>query len=116
METDLDRKVDPVEMDHKPYVTGMEEEKNIEGTVDGIVVNASGHKDELQRHFSIWSLIGLALTIDNAWVALGGSLSIAICKYKLRFVMKFLPIDADQMSSICERGTLRSMAGREFES
>jgi choline transport protein len=43
------------------------EEKNIEGTVDGITVNASGHRDELQRHFSIWSLCGLALTIDNAW-------------------------------------------------
>jgi hypothetical protein len=55
-------------------------EKNIEGTVQGVVVNASGHQDELKRHFSIWSLIGLALTIDNAWVALGGSLGIAICK------------------------------------
>ena len=54
-------------------------EKNIEGTVQGVTVNASGHQDELKRHFSIWSLIGLALTIDNAWVALGGSLGIAIC-------------------------------------
>jgi choline transport protein len=53
-------------------------DKNIEGTVDGITVNASGHRDELQRHFSIWSLCGLALTIDNAWVALGGSLYIAV--------------------------------------
>jgi choline transport protein len=51
----------------------------IEGTLDGVVVNASGHQDEFQRHFSIWSLCGLALTIDNAWVALGGSLYLAVC-------------------------------------
>jgi hypothetical protein len=51
----------------------------IEGTLDGIVVNASGHQDEFKRHFSIWSLCGLALTIDNAWVALGGSLYLAVC-------------------------------------
>lgn len=51
----------------------------VEGTLDGVVVNASGHQDEFQRHFSIWSLCGLALTIDNAWVALGGSLYLAVC-------------------------------------
>jgi hypothetical protein len=38
-------------------------EENIEGTVDGITVNASGHRDQLQRHFSIWSLIGLAVSL-----------------------------------------------------
>jgi hypothetical protein len=51
----------------------------VEGTLDGVVVNASGHQDEFKRHFSIWSLCGLALTIDNAWVALGGSLYLAVC-------------------------------------
>jgi choline transport protein len=50
----------------------------IVGVVDGEEVNASGHKDQLQRQYSIWSLCGLALTIDNAWIALGGSLVIAI--------------------------------------
>jgi choline transport protein len=59
------------------------EDLNVEGTIEGVTVNASGHRDELQRHFSIWSLCGLALTIDNAWVALGGSLSIAVCKLPL---------------------------------
>jgi len=37
-------------------LTVMEEEK----------VNASGHRDQLQRQYSIWSICGLALTIDNA--------------------------------------------------
>jgi choline transport protein len=54
-------------------------DQTVEGTLDGEIVNASGHHDELKRHFSIWSLCGLALTIDNAWVALGGSLYVAAC-------------------------------------
>lgn len=44
----------------------------------GEVVNASGHRDQLQRHFGLVSICGLALTIDNAWVALGGSIAVSI--------------------------------------
>ena len=62
--------------------TGLDvSDNNVEGTLDGVVVNASGHQDEFHRHFSIWSLCGLALTIDNAWVALGGSLYLAVCTF-----------------------------------
>lgn len=50
----------------------------LEFELDGQAVNASGHKDQLRRQYGIWSLCGLALTIDNAWVALGGSIAIAI--------------------------------------
>src|SRR5271156_3915590 len=46
--------------------------------VEGQEVNASGHRDQLQRQYSIWSICGLALTIDNAWVALGGSIVVAV--------------------------------------
>jgi hypothetical protein len=63
------------------YVEGAVVEKNVEGVVDGLEVNASGHTDELQRQYSIWQLCGLALTIDNAWVALGGSLYVSVCKF-----------------------------------
>ena len=45
---------------------------------DGTIVNASGHRDQLQRQYGLLSICGLALTIDNAWVAFGGSLSIAV--------------------------------------
>ncbi len=48
-------------------------------TLDGQVVNASGHRDQLQRGYGLLSICGLALSVDNAWVALGTSLSIAIC-------------------------------------
>ena len=46
--------------------------------VDGVEVNASGYKDELQRQYSIWSICGLAMTVDSAWVALGGSIAVAV--------------------------------------
>jgi choline transport protein len=45
----------------------------------GEIINASGHRDQLKRHYSLLSICGLALTIDNAWVALGGSITVSIC-------------------------------------
>ncbi len=45
---------------------------------EGTVVNASGHRDQLQRQYGLWSICGLALTIDNAWIAFGGSLSVSV--------------------------------------
>jgi choline transport protein len=46
--------------------------------VEGEEVNASGYRDQLARQYGIWSICGLALTIDNAWIALGGSITVAI--------------------------------------
>lgn len=67
-----------------------DQEKNISEAADfrrtsvvsqvGEIVNAAGYKDQLQRQYGLLSVCGLALTIDNAWVALGGSLSVSICK------------------------------------
>lgn len=47
---------------------------------EGELVNASGHRDELKRQYGLWSICGLALTVDNAWVALGGSIAVSISK------------------------------------
>jgi hypothetical protein len=74
-------------------VEGVLVEKNVEGVVDGIEVNASGHNDELQRQYSIWQLVGLALTIDNAWVALGGGLYLSVCKYTYTMAQLYLTLD-----------------------
>lgn len=49
----------------------------------GVGLNASGHQDQLVRQYNIFHLAGLALTIDNAWIALGGSISISICTFVL---------------------------------
>ncbi|KAJ5864238.1 Amino acid/polyamine transporter I [Penicillium soppii] len=38
------------------------------GRLFGIKVDGEqGHKQELKRHFSIWSLIGLAANCTNSW-------------------------------------------------
>ncbi|KAJ6550172.1 choline transport protein [Mycena capillaripes] len=41
-------------------------------------VNASGHVDELDRQYGLLSICATALTIDSAWLALGGSITIAV--------------------------------------
>jgi hypothetical protein len=47
----------------------------------GTVVNASGYKDQLKRQYGLVGLAGIALTIDNAWVALGSSISVSISEF-----------------------------------
>ncbi|KFY25224.1 hypothetical protein V491_01862 [Pseudogymnoascus sp. VKM F-3775] len=42
------------------------------------LINASGHVQELQRHFSLLSLCSVAITTGNTWVAIGGGIVIAI--------------------------------------
>ena len=53
------------------------EEKGVDPLTQS-VVNASGHEDSFQRQYHLFATFAVALTIDSAWVALGGSLAIAI--------------------------------------
>lgn len=48
-----------------------------EPPVEGLI-NPSGHKQELERNFSLLSLCAVAITTGNTWVAIGGSVVIAI--------------------------------------
>lgn len=48
------------------------------GTITELPINASGHKQELDRNFSFLAICGLAITSGNVWVALGGSVTVAI--------------------------------------
>ena len=74
--------------DSKPVVPDAEAEKGYDGIDQktalvvgtGEIVNASGHRDQLKRQYGLLSICGLALTIDNAWVALGGSIAVSISK------------------------------------
>ncbi|CZS97110.1 probable choline transport protein [Rhynchosporium agropyri] len=43
-----------------------------------ILINPSGHKQELERNFSLLSLCAVAITTGNTWVAIGGSVIVAI--------------------------------------
>jgi len=71
-----------LENDPRPTELETEKTQNLTSIVtsDGLDVNASGHRDQLQRQYGLLSICGLALTIDNAWVALGGSLTVSIRK------------------------------------
>ncbi|KAJ5099920.1 hypothetical protein N7532_006921 [Penicillium argentinense] len=44
----------------------------------GEVINASGHKQELDRNFSLLSLCAVAVTTGNTWIAQGGSVVTAL--------------------------------------
>lgn len=44
----------------------------------GEMINASGHKQELERNFSLLSICAVAVTTGNTWIAQGGSLVAAL--------------------------------------
>lgn len=44
----------------------------------GEVINASGHKQELDRNFSLLSICAVGICTGNTWAALGGSIVVAI--------------------------------------
>ncbi|KAL8278468.1 hypothetical protein RQP46_009158 [Phenoliferia psychrophenolica] len=41
-------------------------------------VNASGHHDQMERQYGLLATCATALAIDNAWIALGGSIVVSI--------------------------------------
>ncbi|KAF6813109.1 amino acid permease [Colletotrichum sojae] len=45
---------------------------------ENVVINASGHVQELQRNFNLVSLAGVGLVVGNVWPAIGGSILVAI--------------------------------------
>ncbi len=47
-------------------------------TVEEAPINASGHRQELDRNFTLLTLCGLAISSGNDWIALGGSVTVAI--------------------------------------
>ncbi|KAJ5908278.1 hypothetical protein N7495_000960 [Penicillium taxi] len=45
---------------------------------DDTQLAAMGHKQELKRQYSTWSMLGLAFSVLNSWTALSASLSISL--------------------------------------
>lgn len=43
-----------------------------------ILVNASGHVQEVDRNFGFWSICAIGVVADNAWGAGGGALVTAL--------------------------------------
>lgn len=38
------------------------------------LINVSGHVQELDRSFGVWSICGMSVALDNAWIAGAGTL------------------------------------------
>lgn len=70
--------------DHKkPALDGPgSEDETILVVENGEVVNHSGYRDQLKRQYGLLGIAGIALTVDNAWVALGSSISVSICTFR----------------------------------
>lgn len=55
--------------------SSMRESDDIELTTGEIEnINASGHVQELDRNFNLWSIAGMAVTTGNTWIALAGTI------------------------------------------
>jgi choline transport protein len=74
------RDIKPLDYDEKPPSGSTEHRPSLENGVGEIIhtVNASGHRDQLQRHYGPLQICGLALNIDSAWVAFAGSLILSL--------------------------------------
>lgn len=48
-------------------------ESTAEDQSPGELINASGHRQELDRNFSLLSICAVAVTTGNTWIAQGGS-------------------------------------------
>lgn len=77
------KRMRPVDSEQKlgratPESGGLTEDETVAAMTNGAVVNASGYKDQLKRQYGLLGLAGIALTVDNAWIALGSSISVSI--------------------------------------
>lgn len=64
-------------MDKKPELGGLEDE-TVAAVEEGVQINAAGYRDQLKRQYNLVALAAVALTVDNAWAALGSSISVSI--------------------------------------
>ncbi|KAI1073148.1 hypothetical protein LB507_009106 [Fusarium sp. FIESC RH6] len=82
-----------------------------ESTELGSVLNASGHSDQLTRQYGLVGLTGIAVTVNNAWVVLGSSISVSILSGGISgviyglivavFYYTFIGLSLAELSSSC---------------
>ena len=62
-------------MENKAILTGVSEKASGPSSElsSEVGINASGHKQELERNFSLLSITGVAITTGVSWTAVGGS-------------------------------------------
>ncbi|KIY03711.1 uncharacterized protein Z520_00402 [Fonsecaea multimorphosa CBS 102226] len=62
----------------KSVASGARRRSSLLDVRDDDLINASGHKQELDRLFSSFSIISTAITTGNVWIALAGTIAVAI--------------------------------------
>ncbi|KAI9709400.1 MAG: hypothetical protein M1828_002521 [Chrysothrix sp. TS-e1954] len=45
--------------------------------LDGTIVNASGHAQEVERNFNLWSIISMGIVTTGSWCVAGGTITVA---------------------------------------
>ncbi|KAK7914290.1 hypothetical protein PG985_011993 [Apiospora marii] len=63
---------------NQPEVRPVFRDEIVVAVEGGVEVNAAGHRDQLKRQYNLWALTGVALTVDNAWAALGSSITASL--------------------------------------
>jgi choline transport protein len=67
---------------HENYTSSPDSEKNAPAPVDRdpsvSEINETGHKQELERNFSLLSICSVGIVTGNIWSALGGSIVVAL--------------------------------------
>lgn len=66
-----------LETEKKPVDTSSASPNDEKAPVTGRVINVSGHVQELDRNFGIWSICSIGIVTSNAWAVGGGSLVVA---------------------------------------
>ena len=64
-----------MDKDHTVVATGVSEKTSVPSSElsSEVGINASGHKQELERNFSLLSICGVAVTTGVSWTSVGGS-------------------------------------------
>lgn len=65
-------------MTESPGKTGVVDSTKEDQQSQSDLVNASGHRQELPRNYSLLSICALAITTGNTWIAQGGSVATAL--------------------------------------
>ncbi|KAI0837207.1 amino acid transporter [Hypoxylon sp. FL0890] len=68
----------PVVDEKKNPENGGIDDETVAAVDQGVEVNAAGYRDQLKRQYGLLGIVGIALTVDNAWAALGSSISVSI--------------------------------------
>lgn len=73
----VDEKKDPIS-NASPNDSSIDHPDNAVSIKDADLINASGHKQELDRNFGLLAAAGVGLVVGNVWPAVGGSILVAI--------------------------------------